>query len=236
MSHDPVTKYFSKNRISISQLLYKEGNLYKEYKRFPSAKLPAPQDVNASLSSLIIDRESRREFGLKTITLEELSTLLFLGAGITSETNGGEKRRAQPSGGAKYAVELYVVSLQKNNSLARGVYHYNVRKHSLEKLLTEVSEIEESLPSHDEYALSGQFIIFFSFLKNRSFEKYGALAYKLAHMEAGHISQNLYLTTEALGLAGCGLGTSNGHDIDKVLLLDEDIESVFYAYSLGARK
>ena len=45
-------------------------------------------------------------------------------------------RRAYPSGGARFPLEIYVF-LFKCKDLVSGIYHYNVLDHSLEKILDE---------------------------------------------------------------------------------------------------
>ena len=235
MSQDPLINYLTENRKSVSQDFFKEKKLYKEYFRSESIKLPEATPIQKSLSDLLLSRESRREFGEGDISIDDLSSILFWSAGAVPRAKDNTVRRMQPSGGAKYPVEIYVAVL-KAGAVQKGVYHYNVKNHSLENLpTTDEIDILNCLPTHDEFAKQGQFLILFSFVKNRSFRKYGALAYKLAFIESGHISQNMYLITEALGHSCCGMGTSEGGSYDEVLNLNEAEESIFYALVLGAR-
>jgi len=236
MSRDPLIKYLTENRTSASQNFFKEKKLYKEYSRAESIKLPQPISIDKPLSGLLLSRESRREFGTDKISIDDLGSILYWSAGAVPRIKEDTIRRIQPSGGAKYPVELYVVAFKETDQIKKGVYHYNVKTHSLENLpTTDEIDILNCLPTHDEFAKQGQFLILFSFVKNRSFKKYGALSYKLAFIEAGHISQNMYLITEALGHSCCGMGTSDGELFDEALNLNEAEESVFYSLVLGAR-
>lgn len=242
MSNDPFFHYLDANRNTLSQNLHKEESSYKSYERFPSIPLPKPEDVKESFSSLILKRESLRSYSSEPLSLIMLSTLLKWSAGTIESSIGlnenEEKvaRRVHPSGGMKFPLELYIAVLQKSE-LSRGLYHYNIKNHSLEHMIfANVDNIITDIPHHNAFAKESPALIFFSFRKRRSFEKYGALAYKLAFIEAGHIAQNMYLVGSALGLACCSLGTSEGEEMNKKLDLDAGEENIFYTVAVGVRE
>lgn len=239
MNQDPFFAYFIKNRKSLSQQMYKEGSFFKRYPRFPQIPLPAPKQVSETFSNMVSGRRSIREYTDRPLTLQELSTFFFWSAGRLEKRNEEKdmhERRVHPSGGGKFPLELYVLIL-KSGEIERGVYHYNIEMHALEQMITvDIDMTLAQLAPHDDFAREGNMIILFSFVKNRSFEKYGALAYKLAFMESGHISQNMYLLATALDFACCGMGMSDGSGFDKVLHIDSIKESVFYGIAIGAKK
>ena len=92
-------------------------------------KLPPPKLESAvSLESAIATRRSVREFTQDSLSLEDLSQLLWAGQGITDKAEG---LRAAPSAGALYPMELRVVA-QRVEGLAPGLYVYKHQTHALE--------------------------------------------------------------------------------------------------------
>ena len=69
----------------------------------------------------------------------------------------------------------------------------------------------------------------------RSMEKYGERGYRFILLDAGHMSQNLYLAPEYLGLGAVALGAGMDSDanIDALLGLAGGVESVFYGFAVG---
>ena len=114
-------------------------------------KLPRYQNVNASLGITIRARRSLRQFTGKTMPLQELSTILFYGNGVTgdlamfSEEDDPQwpkyslgapeavHTRAASSGGGLNPISLYLV-LQNVEKLADGIYIYLPVGHSLKKV------------------------------------------------------------------------------------------------------
>ncbi len=144
---------------------------YKEYPRFEKFILPQPQNINTALSQVLSERESKRRFnGNRTISAQEISDFLYWSAGI--KKNQKEKdsrfwRRNYPSGGARYPLELYL-SFYGNESISRGVYHYNIKNHSLEHLLDKKGEEKiRKLPTY-EFAKGAPLIIYISSIFDRS--------------------------------------------------------------------
>lgn len=239
MNQDPLFAYFIKNRESLSQQMHKEGELFKRYQRFPQIPLPPPEPVSEAFSDMISVRRSTREYADKALTLQELSTFFFWSAGRLEKRNKEKdisERRVHPSGGGKFPLELYVLIL-KSGEIERGVYHYSIETHALEQMITiNIDMVLAQLAPHDDFAREGGMIILFSFIKDRSVGKYGALAYKLAFIESGHISQNMYLLSSVLDLACCGMGMSDSSGFNKVLQIDSISESVFYGMAVGVKR
>lgn len=239
MNRDPLFAYFIKNRESLSQQMYKEGSFFKRYSRFPQILLPVPERVTETFSDMVSERRSLREYSDRPLTLQELSTFFFWSAGRLEKRNKEKdisERRAHPSGGGKFPLELYVLIL-KSGEIERGVYHYSIETHALEQMIMiDIDVVLAQLAPHEEFACAGGMIVLFSFVKKRSFEKYGALAYKLAFMESGHIGQNMYLLASALDLACCGMGMNDGLKLSKVLLVDGINESIFYGIAIGIKR
>ena len=89
-------------------------------------RLPAPaQDGTVSLERAIALRRSVRTFGADPLPQEMIGQLLWAGQGIT-DPNG---KRAAPSAGALYPIELYVVTSSQ-------VMHYLPDGHRVETRAT----------------------------------------------------------------------------------------------------
>jgi len=232
---DPIQRYLNRRKKELAQIcLYTHSSSYKEYPRAKQiclSKTPLPEcDVMRALDG----RESVREFG-SPLSLEKLGSILFWSAGEIDARNDKVRRR-HPSGGAKYPLEIYVVATNISG-LAYGVYHYNIRLHVLEHIPTIVlTDVQSRLGLEGNKIINPGAIIVISFIKQRSLEKYGNFATKLGLLEAGHLGQNLYLTTTTLDLGLCALGLSEKiAELNSALKLDGINESIVYACALGEK-
>jgi SagB-type dehydrogenase family enzyme len=68
---------------------------------------------------------------------------------------------------------------------------------------------------------------------SRTRVKYGQRGYRYTMLEAGHIGQNVYLVSEALGLKCRGMGGSYDIALEQLLGIDGENESVLYTLILG---
>ena len=172
---------------------------YKGYPDAVSISLPsglAPLDV--TLEDAIRNRRSRKQFSGSPMSLQELSRLLELGAGVTQY--GEIARRAAPSAGALFPVEIYPLVFAVDG-VDKGLYHYAALTNTLEFLKPLVSS-REIWPVLD-YSFEGTTpAVAFALTARlpRVQAKYGERGYRFALMEAGHIAQNMLLTATALSL------------------------------------
>lgn len=230
---DPFFEYFTnQNRHSISDQLYGEPtSRHKEYKRFPQISLPPPEVIHHDITDALRTRASTRDFSATPISLQALSTLLYWSFGRI-EHSSGEKRRPQPSGGAKYPIEIYIVA-QNTEEIPRGVYHYHVPGHRLEQII--LGEYKQIMTSGFFYPFvkDASVIICMTFMKARSMGKYGNAAYKFGLIEAGHVGQNVYLLSRALNIGCCGLGGGHSKQLHELIGLDGVSEHVIYGIMLG---
>jgi SagB-type dehydrogenase family enzyme len=166
--------------------------------------LPKPKiKGDISLEGAIRSRRTIRSFKEDRLTIEQFSQILWAGQGITEER--GYKRSA-PSGGALYPMDIYAV-IGKNGvaGITPGIYHYEPNQHT-------VSIITEGDLLHDvaRAALSQMWMatasinLVITAEYNRICSKYGERGVRYAVIEAGHISQNIFLQAEAIGL-GAGI-------------------------------
>lgn len=194
---------------------------YKEYRLTSKIPLPEAEPLPVSLDSLILKRRTVRAFTDQAVMLEKVAAQLTLSYRIIKSE---APKRAVPSGGALYPLEIYISSLNIDG-ISQGLYHYHPAFHALERLSDEPplpslqhSIIPETLPTGAAYI----FCICGILPRNRF--KYGELGYRLMLLEAGHLAQNILLVAEAQGLGGlpvCGFYDDRMHDYLEVDGIDE---------------
>lgn len=206
---------------------------YKTYTRLPIKKLPHPKKITRSLSDIIEKRRSGRTSSGKPLSSSELSTLLKTSVG-TTERNGEVQRRAYPSGGARFPIEVYPIVLNGDDEIPSGVYHYNPKSHDL-SVLRERKFTPEDISCLTSYEWVGNaaILLIFTAVFARSKKKYGERGYRYILLEAGHMGENVYLSAQALSLNCCGLGGTKDTAIETLLDIDGVTESVVYGIVLG---
>src|SRR4030043_2080883 len=95
-----------------------------------SISLPKPSfDGKVSVEKAIKERRTIRDFKQRTLSLAHLSQLLWATQGITDSAMG---RRAAPSGGALYPLDIYIVIGENGvEKIEAGVYLFLSKEHSI---------------------------------------------------------------------------------------------------------
>ncbi len=205
---------------------------YKSYARAKRIALPSPGHEGLSVERALRERRSVRNYSSEPMTLDQLAQLLFAAQGVTGHMYG-EPLRTAPSAGALYPFEIYVVA---NNveALDKGIYHYAVREHQLELVkagdfrgdITGAALQQEMLGDADVAFVLAAVI-------DRTRHKYGERGFRYVYMEAGHISQNIYLQAVSLGLGSVGVGAFLDHEVSELIGLDGENEVPIYLHAVG---
>ena len=181
-----------------------------------------------ALTGLISDRT----YAPTPMSLDELSRPLYLTGGITSGLHGNA-RRAAPSSGALYPIELYPV-IHNVEGVAPGVYHYDVRNHALEQLR------QGDLRGHVvEQGIAQEFlgqcgvVLFVTMILQRMRPKYQDRSYRYGLLEAGHVGENAYLAATSMGLGACAVGAFMDDAINAMLGVDGVEEAAVYMLAAG---
>ena len=196
---------------------------------------------NNSFLELINSRTSKRKYTQETITLEELAFLLWSTQGV-KEVLGNNKatRRTVPSAGARHPFETYVL-VNQVEGLTKGLYHYLALDHKLEF----IKEIDQQSDRITEAAWGQAFLgnaavdFIWTVIPYRCEWRYTLDAHKYILLDAGHVCQNLYLASEAIGCGTCAIGAYDQKLTDALLDLDSnpsydnDNEFVVYLASVG---
>ncbi len=211
-------------------------NKPETFKIYPEAErieLPAPiiQD-GPGIWEVIHNRRSRRAYTDEPLNLSQLSQLLWATQGVTGEISIFKLRTA-PSAGALYPIETYLYA-NRVTGLEKGLYHYNVQFHHLE-LIKKGDFSNDVKKGALDQGIAGQAAVVFiwSAVFERSTWKYLQRAYRYIFLDAAHIAQNLALATEALGLGSCQIGAIYDEEMNSLLNLDSNKESVIYLSSVG---
>jgi len=206
---------------------------YKTYPGAPRLKLPAPEmQGGMPLWDSIRERRSCRDFGKTPLSLATLSQLLWASQGITKKVQGFEFRAA-PSAGALYPVETYLAVLNVDG-LEPGIYHYDVRHHELEPISKGDRRADLAAALLDQQFIAEANVVFlWTAVFQRSKWKYKQRAYRYVYLDAGQIAQNLALAAVALGLGSCQIGALYDDEVNSILGVDGEEESILYTTAVG---
>ena len=176
-------------------------------------------DGNVSVEKAIKTRRTVRSFASRQLTFDQFSQLLWSSQGITED--GGYKRAA-PSAGALYPMDVYaVVGHDAVNNIVPGIYHYDPKTHSL-SLIAEGDHRDElaraSLSQIWMAKAPVNLVICAEY--HRVTVKYGARGERYAMMESGHIAQNIFLQARSLGLDAGIVGAFIDAEVKKALRIE----------------
>ena len=156
------------------------------------------------------DRQTRREFSKKKLNDQQLSDLLWAAFGINRPESG---KRTAPSAVNWQETEIYVC-------LETNVYLYNAEKNELSFVLQGDHRSEMGKQS-----FAGEAPVVLVYVSDYS--KMGQKADKeskdfYAAVDAGYISQNVYLYCSSENMATVVLGYIDKENIKNLLKLKED--------------
>lgn len=212
------------------------GQFPELYKTYPGARritLPEPDlEGGPATAETIAGRRSTRAYSATPMTLAELSSVLFLTTGLSSD-RWGNARRTAPSSGALYPVETYAV-LHNVDGLERGLYHYALREHALEQVRgadLRAKVVEQGIGQ--EFLGECGAVLFLTQILQRMRPKYQDRSYRYGLLEAGHIGENAYLAATSMGLGACGIGAFMDDAINDMLGVDGVEEAAVYMLAVG---
>jgi SagB-type dehydrogenase family enzyme len=207
--------------------------LYKDYPSSRQVPLPSPGTFQGLYTEEAIrGRRSLRDYSGQLMTVDQLSHLLHLTAGITAQ-RWGHALRAAPSAGALYPIEIYPL-VHRVENLERGLYHYNVRDHALE--LLQPGDLQGEITRHglmQEFLGQANLVLVLTAIFQRLRWKYQERSYRYALLEAGHLGQNAYLAATSMGMGACAVGAFLDEGLNAMLGVDGQDEAVIYLLSIG---
>jgi SagB-type dehydrogenase family enzyme len=184
-----------------------------------SFELPEPKlSSKTSVEEAVSERRSVREYGKDSLSIKEISQLLWAAQGITARWGG----RTAPSAGALYPLEIYVV-VGEVKGLKPGLYHYDPQKHSItEKVDGDLRQklTQASLYQDEIDRAPATFVI--TAVYERTMKKYKERGIRYVHMEVGAAGENIYLQAETLNLGTVFIGAFEDEKVKKVLEIQEE--------------
>jgi SagB-type dehydrogenase family enzyme len=192
-------------------------------------KLPEPKYLGkVSLEETLVRRRSVRSYSSESLTLDEVSQLLWAAQGMTAPRG----YRTAPSAGALYPLELYAV-VGAVGDLPAGVYRYDPKGH--EVILVVAGDARSKLA---EAALGQTFIqdaaisLVFTAIYARTTGKYGERGIRYVYMEVGHAAQNVCLEAVAMHLGSVPIGAFYDQEVSRILALPKE-EVPLYIMPVG---
>jgi SagB-type dehydrogenase family enzyme len=167
-------------------------------------QLPQPaSDGEISVERAIKERRTIRAFRTDPLGMDQLSQLLWAAQGVTDERRGF---RAAPSGGALYPLDVYAVVGEGGVvGLGSGIYLYYPASHRLELISKGDRRREVAKAALSQMWIARAPVIFVITAEyERITRTYGERGVRYAHIEVGHVGQNILLQAGAVGL-GAGI-------------------------------
>ncbi|MCC4603194.1 putative peptide maturation dehydrogenase [Xanthomonas campestris] len=148
-------------------------------------------------------------------------------------------KKSVPSGGGLHPIDAYLI-VQHVEGIAAGLYHYRSDTHSLAPIddAVEVNHqfVMESVGQQHWFA-DAHVLIALVPRFDRTFWKYRqhAKGYRVVAMEAGHLSQTLYLAATEQGLGAFITGAINEKHLERSFALDPAVQGVMAVCGFGLR-
>lgn len=162
-------------------------------------KLPTPHtDGGISVEKALSERRSIRSFRNESLTLDEVSQLLWAAQGVTDDKG----HRTSPSAMASYPLEVYLLA-GNVTGLPAGVYHYSPQGHNLTTIsLGDKIDLlfNASMGDKKDWRASAPAVIIVTGVFERINKVPGEDLSRFVYIEAGTASENLLLEVVSLGL------------------------------------
>lgn len=184
---------------------------------------------NATLSQVLSQRRTVREFSDSSIPLQVLKNLLWAGQGIT----GADGKRTVPSAHALHPLRLYLQA-SRVTDLDQGLYEVDPTDHCLKQVTG--SDLRSSLTKaaigNPQWMMDAACIIIIcadmigptqAFADQRP---YGSRGARYAYLEAGAAAQSVQLQAVAEGLGSVWVGGFNDEATADILGLSAPLAPI----------
>ena len=185
--------------------------------------LPKPSVAGTvSLEEAIERRRSVRTFGPGPLPVGTIGQLLWAGQGVTSP----DGKRAAPSAGALYPLELYAVT-------SAEMMHYLPDGHRAETRVTPDLRPQLKAAALEQASVgAAPAVIVVAADPGRLSQRYGAKADAFTDLEAGHAAQNMLLQAVVHGLAAVPIASLDASRAAQALGLPSG-QTVVYLIAVG---
>jgi SagB-type dehydrogenase family enzyme len=186
------------------------------------------------LLSAIHTRKSHRQFTSESLTLEEVSFLLWTTQGVREKGGAFTAFRTVPSAGCRHALETYLCVLNVAG-LEQGIYRYLPLEHQLLVVSREKNLSAKITAAALDQSFVGKAAVTFLWttIPYRMEWRYERAAYKVIALDAGHVCQNLYLSCAAIKAGTCAIAAYHQDLMDELLGVDGEDEFTIYLAPVG---
>lgn len=217
-----------------------------EYRRAENtATVALSKPKQTDFNDLLSKRKTCRNFDpAQSISAEDLATMLHRVWGVigTLELAPGAVavKKSSPGGGGLHGTEAYVL-VQRAEGLEPGIYHYLPMRHALEPMQESTQEDMRDLMyrcvAGQEWFQDVPVMVVMVYRFDRLFWKYRrhAKAWRVAHLDVGHLSQTMYLSAADLGLGAFVTAAINDHTLEQALGLQTLKEGAIAIVGFGPR-
>jgi SagB-type dehydrogenase family enzyme len=208
-------------------------NHFKNYPDAARVQLPQP-DLSrpADLWQCLARRRSERNYSSDPLGLDDFVRLLWAAQGVTARA-GSHLLRTAPSAGALYPFETYLY-VDRVEEIPQGLYHFNVSDFVLERLKEGNYNRDITAACLGQPVVRRAAVVFiWTAMMLRCMVKYRNRAVRYIPMDLGHVCQNVQLAATAMGLGSCPIGALFDDDINELLDVDGEEETVLYLVTVG---
>ena len=201
--------------------------------------LPAPDEVAAAeldLRRAIEERVSVRQYAPESLSLDELSYLLWATQGVKQVRDNYVTLRTVPSAGARHAFETYLL-VNHVDGLQPGLYRFLAIEHKLVQVNLEAGiagQIAEACWKQRFVQTCAVTVIWVA-VPYRMAWRYGQRGYRYLHLDAGHVCQNLYLAAQSVGCGVCAIAAFSDEEMSRLLGVDGETQFVIYLATVGKK-
>jgi len=230
------TKYTRNTSLGGSLKWEEKPEIYKGYPNRKNVKLPSKlREATTPFSEVLGERKSIRKFTSEPISKVDLSFLLWASTGVQRREQGYDFRTA-PSAGALYPIETYL-AVNNVEDLEAGLYHYNIKDHSLEEIRGGNFGGPLAHAALDQaMCMAAPVVFIWTAIFNRSKWKYSQRAYRYVYLDAGHVAQNLALAATSIKCGSCQVGAFFDDEVNSIIGIDGVEESAIYLCVVGHPK
>ena len=138
-----------------------------------------------------------------------------------------------PSGGARHPFETYLL-VNRVEGIDPGLYRYLPLEHKV-YLVDADTELAERVNEacYGQYVKDSAVVFIWTVIPYRTEWRYSILSPKIIAQDSGHLCQNLYLASEAIGGGTCAIGAYDQDRIDPILGVDGEKEFTIYMAPVG---
>lgn len=207
-------------------------------------RVELPAAPASALGAALASRSTCRNFAHQPLPLADLAAILqrVWGAQGVRELAGNchAVKKSVPSGGSLHPIEAYLI-VRQVQQLAPGLYHYEAGRHALGCLQSLSAEAADALAltavAGQAWFATAPVLIVLAARFYRNYWKYRnhPKAYRVILLDAGHLSQTLFLAAGELGYGAFITAAINEIDLEHALGLDGMQEGPLAVLGFGAR-